>query len=374
MSTCRSLPVLMYHYISRFSGPIAVSPENFEAQCRGMAAAGWRGVSLAEAEAYLRDGVPLPTRSALITFDDGFLDNYVYAWPILKKYGHQGVVFAVTDRLTTGMQVRPTLEDVWDGRCRAEDLPPVDAPMHMDELGHAQRKDLFLSWEEARRMEASGVMAVAAHTARHLAVYAAPTFPPRGGDPRVRMPRMRGNTFYLVDGPTPWGLPLFKERPAMHSRAFVPSPALLDAIRGLVPQEETQAYAFFKEAANTQRLLDLVDAFAPEDLGRPESDAERALRVRAELTSCASTLERELGHAVSSLCWPWGRGSDVARKEGEQLGFSVFYETRMGANPPSAPLAVRRFKVRDKGWNWLRLRLEIYSRPWLARAYAKARL
>ena len=41
-----SLPVLMYHYVSRFPGATTVSPEHFEAQCRGMAEHGWRGVGL----------------------------------------------------------------------------------------------------------------------------------------------------------------------------------------------------------------------------------------------------------------------------------------------------------------------------------------
>ena len=80
----------MYHYVSSFPGAIAVSPEHFEDQCRGMAKHGWRGIGLDEAEAFLLKGAPLPPRSLLITFDDGYLDNYVYAWPILRKYGHKG--------------------------------------------------------------------------------------------------------------------------------------------------------------------------------------------------------------------------------------------------------------------------------------------
>lgn len=139
-----SLPVLMYHYVSRFPGAIAVSPEHFEDQCRGMAEHGWRGIGLDEAEGFLLKGAPLPPRSLLITFDDGYLDNYVYAWPILRKYGHKGVVFAVTERMEAEKKCRPTLADVWEG-LPSSSLPPVDAPMHDTPFGYQVRRDMFFS-------------------------------------------------------------------------------------------------------------------------------------------------------------------------------------------------------------------------------------
>lgn len=46
--------------------------------------------------------------------------------------------------------------------------------MHDTPFGYQVRRDMFFSWEEARHMESSGVMAVAAHSARHLAVFAGP--------------------------------------------------------------------------------------------------------------------------------------------------------------------------------------------------------
>ena len=90
-----SLPVLMYHYVSRFPGAIAVSPEHFEDQCRGMAEHGWRGIGLDEAEAFLLKGAPLPPRSLLITFDDGYRSNYTLAYPILQKYSMKATIFAI---------------------------------------------------------------------------------------------------------------------------------------------------------------------------------------------------------------------------------------------------------------------------------------
>ena len=177
----------MYHYVSRFPGAIAVSPEHFEDQCRGMAEYGWRGIGLDEAEGFLLKGAPLPPRSLLITFDDGYLDNYVYAWPILRKYGHKGVVFAVTERMEAEKKCRPTLADVWEG-LPPSSLPPVDAPMHDTPFGYQVRRDMFFSWEEARHMESSGFMSVAAHSARHLAVFAGPEWGPVNRHDRHQKP------------------------------------------------------------------------------------------------------------------------------------------------------------------------------------------
>jgi len=375
----RSLPVLMYHYVSRFTGPINVTPDVFEAQCKGMAEAGWRGVGLAEAEAWLLEKRPLPKKSVFITFDDGFLDNYVYAAPILERYGHQGVVFAVTERMEHGVRARPSVRDVWEGRLERTELPPVDMPMAEHALGYHYRNDIFMNWPEARALDSDGVLAVAAHTARHTAVFASASFPPHtdssdSGAPeyaarRFHTPGRRGNTFYRIEGDVPWGLPRFAEQPAMGGPAFIPSAKFLDAIRELVPQEKKQAFEFFQSPANVERLCRLVDAFPVGEMGRMETEDEARARMAADLSLCAATLERELGHGVVSLCWPWGRGSDMAREEAAKLGFSVFYETRPGANRAGEARAVRRFKVRNKPWPWLGLRLFTYSRPLLAAVY-----
>ncbi|HCG05349.1 MAG TPA: polysaccharide deacetylase, partial [Desulfovibrio sp.] len=50
------------------------------------------------------------------------------------------------------------------------------------------------------------------------------------------------------------------------------------------------------------------------------------------------------------------------------------FATTMGENLPGSAAHVHRFKAKDKPGSWLLLRLFLYSRPWLARLYAKMRL
>ncbi|UZP68082.1 polysaccharide deacetylase family protein [Desulfovibrio mangrovi] len=364
----RSVPVLMYHYISRWKNPIAVSPELFEEHCATMARKGWRGIGLDEAEDFFIQGKPLPDKSVLITFDDGFLDNYVYAFPILEKYGHKGTIFAVTGKIETGETPRNTLKQVWNNECSADALPRVDQPYVPHALGFDERTDHFISWEEARLMEKSGVVRVSSHSAWHKTVFVSPEYD------GFFQPGKRSRTFDRVDAEVIWGLPRFKNRPRLSNRAFIPSSRLMDAIRDLVPQEKEAAYAFFAEADNVERLKTLVEGFSKEELGTYEDDMAMQGALRQELAEAKATVEQKLGRPERSLCWPWGAFSPDALSIGKDLGYQCFFTTNMGANPGGCADHVHRFKAKDKPASWMMMRLQIYSRPWLANLYSSIRL
>jgi len=67
----------------------------------------------------------IPTRTISITFDDGYRDNYTYAFPILKKYGLPATVFII-----------------------------------VNEVGRLDR----LSWDEIKEMQDSGIITFGSHT------------------------------------------------------------------------------------------------------------------------------------------------------------------------------------------------------------------
>lgn len=62
----------------------------------------YRVVSLDEVLRARRDGVALPSRALLITFDDGWLDNADYAMPALQRAGLPAVMFVVADAVGAG--------------------------------------------------------------------------------------------------------------------------------------------------------------------------------------------------------------------------------------------------------------------------------
>lgn len=365
MAKTTSLPVLMYHYISRYPNSIAVSPDLFTEHCEMLAKNGWRGISLAEAERYLLAGEDLPPKSCLITFDDGYLDNYVYAWPILQKYGHCGTVFAVSGRIGTEDVLRPTVTDVWNGKIQQQDLPRVDEPFVPHENGYETREDLFMNWAEAREMEKSGVMAVASHTLGHQGVFINDDY--QG----FFLPSRAGRTFHTPD-PFFWGLPRFVMGPGLLERAFLPDPDLTAKIRALVPQNEREAFLFAADERNINALETLVANC--KHLGRMETDEEMAERMQKELCHGKTILEEGLGHQVISHCWPWGAYNERSLAIAQEAGFTVMFTTAMGANPPENPLAVHRFKAKANSASWLLNRVRLYSIPFLATLYAKSQM
>ncbi len=74
-----------------------VYPSKFEEQIKYLSENGYKSISLDEYTNSVRNKKPFPPKSIIITFDDGYLSNYLYAYPILKKYGFTAVIFVTLD-------------------------------------------------------------------------------------------------------------------------------------------------------------------------------------------------------------------------------------------------------------------------------------
>ena len=92
------VPVLLYHHLdpeADGSNSMVVTPETFESQIKALSEAGYTGISIDQMRDYVLYGTPLPEKPVLITFDDGYLSNYEYAFPILQKYNMKATIFVI---------------------------------------------------------------------------------------------------------------------------------------------------------------------------------------------------------------------------------------------------------------------------------------
>lgn len=90
-----TLPIIMYHSILKDGarqGKYVVSPEVLARDLDALRARGCETVTVRDLIAYTRDGAPLPAKPVMLTFDDGYYNNYVYAYPLLRQRGMRAVV------------------------------------------------------------------------------------------------------------------------------------------------------------------------------------------------------------------------------------------------------------------------------------------
>ncbi len=95
--------VLNYHRVNDFNNPFtidSVAATDFENQMHFISK-GYHVLSLDEIYDHIANNHTLPTQCLAITFDDGYEDNYTFAYPILKKYNLPSTIFLTVDCVDT---------------------------------------------------------------------------------------------------------------------------------------------------------------------------------------------------------------------------------------------------------------------------------
>lgn len=90
--------ILMYHSLLKDParhGKYVVSPDLFESDLKYLKEHGYSFVGIQELIDFVYSGAPLPKKSVVITFDDGYYNNYLYAYPLLEKYDAKIVISVI---------------------------------------------------------------------------------------------------------------------------------------------------------------------------------------------------------------------------------------------------------------------------------------
>lgn len=124
------IPILMYHCVNyvpegkQGAADLYVSPEKFEEDLKYLSENGYQTVLPRE----LTSGAKLPEKPVMITFDDGYLDNYSNAFPLLKKYNMKAEISVIVSF--------------------AED----------------PARTAYLNWDQIKEMSDSGLVEIGSHT------------------------------------------------------------------------------------------------------------------------------------------------------------------------------------------------------------------
>lgn len=136
-----SIPFLFYHSVTHLDkGLDGINPESFEMHMTFLKRQGYHAIFLDDMARFLKGEGSLPEKSVAISFDDGYLDNWLFAYPILKKYRIRATIF-----ITTYL---------------------VEKEPHILR-SHQEAGERYLSWTELKAMEESGLIDVQSHMHTH---------------------------------------------------------------------------------------------------------------------------------------------------------------------------------------------------------------
>ena len=130
-----TVPILMYHYVNDeepLRSKLGVSVAGFEKQMRFLKEHRYNVVTLNELVDLLRGKKKIPLNTVAITFDDGYLDNYTNAYPILKKLKLPAAIFVVVNR-----------------------------------VGKRLGNDEYMTWQQIHEMADSGLITIGSHSMNH---------------------------------------------------------------------------------------------------------------------------------------------------------------------------------------------------------------
>lgn len=282
---------------------------------------GYRALTLYELYEYVLSGRAVPERSVVLTLDDGYLDNWVYAFPVLKKYGFKATIFASPEFVDPLPHCRPTLEDVWNGRVERQ---------HLTSFG-------FLSWEEMRSMQQSGLIDIQSHCMTHTWHFSSCDIVdfrhPRDQYIWMDWNEDTGNKHrYLNVDYTPppmHGAPVYHYCKALEGKRFIPPGQLKDFLQEYV--QRAGGLEFFNQPHWKSILYQEAKAFTRRYRldQRLETDDEFEARLNYEILHSKTIIERMLDKPVDFLCWPGGGICDRAMNFASQVYKSVTLPSRL---------------------------------------------
>lgn len=132
------VPIIMYHNIlktNKKDGRFIITASQLEEDLAYLEKSGYSTVVMDDLVNYVYNNKPLPEKPIVLTFDDGYYNNYVYAYPLLKKHNFRGV-----------LSIIGYYTDMYS------------------ENGEKNEKYSHVTWDDVKEMTSSGVIEIQNHS------------------------------------------------------------------------------------------------------------------------------------------------------------------------------------------------------------------
>ncbi len=315
----KGIPVFLYHQVNSFSN---ITPELFEEHLKILKSKKMNTITVSE---YGRKETP--KNSVLITFDDGYYDNYKIVFPLLKKYNMKATIFLNT--LYIG-------ERRWgETKIEKNGIANYNAIKKYNALNDGVTEQ-YMTWAEIKEMYESGLVDFQAHSHKHMAIFKKLEF--QGVFEKDSM----DCTDVFLYGDIEEGFPKFPKRGEYSGKGIIINREFF---------KKFQEYYFKNLKGKSEKeILSLGQEYIdkhiePYVMIETEEDAE--LRIKDEFILNKTIIEGKLNNKVEYFCWPWGHRDKKVVELLKTLGVKGFITTKKGTNSYSPNWnMIRRIELR----------------------------
>jgi peptidoglycan/xylan/chitin deacetylase (PgdA/CDA1 family) len=271
----------------------------------------------------------------VLTFDDGYLDSWVYAFPILKKFRAKATIFVNPEFIDPSTEPRPNLDDVWAGNLREQGLSAKG----------------FLNLTEMKKMEETGLIDIQSHALSHTWYFSGPKLIDFHKPGDKKYPWLAWNMrpdlkpFYMShseNSMVPWGTPIYEYEKALICRRYFPPEVVTEKIVSFVKQRGSEV--FFQQKGWEIELREyhkrLMNKYKHKE--RFENKDDYKERVFFELSRSKQILEKALNKEIHFICWPGGAYNQDVIAMAKKAGYKAWttssqdrtsFRNRFGSDP-----------------------------------------
>ena len=347
LSNGQGVPVLLYHQVNDLSNTnSALLEKHFELIKKKKLIT----LTASEVKQYADEKKRLPKYSVLITFDDGYYDNYLYVFPLLKKYNFKATFFInsafikeLADRNATIIKY----SDVANKEIVKSYYKGKDAT-----------SEQYLTWEEIREMQQSGLCDFQLHSHSHK--LAISTLELRGF---VENDDFGYETLHLYSGKPEIGYPMLRSRGETTIRKLVPKEEFLRDV-----QQQYFAKRSLEPSQRKKEIQEFINNYSNPVVTENDVDTEK--RIREEILRNKEALTKQLKKTAVAYAWPYGHKSGFGRAIIKKENVSLFFTCKKGTNSRRPDLEkIKRIELRKPTISKLKLMLDVNSNLILGTIY-----
>ena len=302
--------VVMFHSVGNTESDwyrkwLSVNVEQFECFCKYLKRKEYETLFLDEWYELQNHPKEINKKQVVLTFDDGYLDSWVYVFPILKKYELKGTIFINPEFVDPSNELRSQY-DLYKNKM-------------ISSLG-------FLNWNEIKEMDKSPYIDIQSHSMSHNHYfYSDKLIDIYQGQNKydwlswIIRPDKKPN--YISEDQKDYvdeGYPIFENGRALGLRRFIPSDKFINDFLSF--------YQSYKNKFSNQILINKMKSFIStynNQIGNYETDTEMEKRYRYELFESKRILEERLNKKIDFLCWPGGGYNELSLKLAEEAGYKA---------------------------------------------------